>query len=161
MNQQNMWSQNPAYGMSPSYEQMQNARFQTMGGHQSASYGGYSQPAPPPTVRSYIYGRPVGTPNAITPQEVPMDGTIALFPMQDLSCVYAKTWGADGTIKTMRFVPEPVNDPQNEGQTESSMDALFASLNQRLDKIEKMLTRKPYHNKPKKEVVQNAAESNE
>ena len=46
MNQQNMWSQNPAYGMSPYYEQMQNARFQTMGGHQSASYGGYSQPSP-------------------------------------------------------------------------------------------------------------------
>lgn len=32
MDQRNMWSQNPAYGMSPSYEQMQNARFQTMGG---------------------------------------------------------------------------------------------------------------------------------
>lgn len=159
MNQQNM---GPYFGYTPSYEQQQNARFQTMGGHQSASYGGYSQAAPLPSpVRSYIYGRPVAAPNEITPQEVPMDGTIALFPMQDLSCVYAKTWGADGTIKTMRFVPEPANDPQNEGQTEGSMDALFASLNQRLDKIEKMLTRKPYHNKPKKEVVQNAAESNE
>lgn len=158
MNQQTM---GPYFGYGPSYEQQQNARFQTMGGHQAATYGNYSQPTPLPPVRSYIYGRPVTAPNEITPQEVPMDGTIALFPMQDLSCVYAKTWGADGTIKTMRFVPEPVNDPQNEGQTEGSMDALFASLNQRLDKIEKMLTRKPYHNKPKKEVVQNAAESNE
>lgn len=158
MNQQTM---GPYFGYAPSYEQQQNARFQTMGGHQAATYGNYSQPTPLSPVRSYIYGRPVAAPNEITPQEVPMDGTIALFPMQDLSCVYAKTWGADGTIKTMRFVPEPVNDPQNEGQTEGSMDALFASLNQRLDKIEKMLTRKPYHNKPKKEVVQNAAESNE
>ena len=123
--------------------------------------GGFSNPSAYPPLRSYLYGRMVMSPMEITPQEVPMDGSIAMFPTSDMSCVYIKTWGSDGTIKTFRYVPEPINGSPTAGQNSHDMDALFASLNQRLDKIEKMLTRKPYHNKPKKEVVQNAAESNE
>ena len=35
-----------------------------------------------------------------------MDGSISVFPMQDNSAIFVKRWNADGTIKTIKFVPD-------------------------------------------------------
>ena len=52
-----------------------------------------------------IPGRLVNNLDEITPQEVPMDGSVSLFPQADYSAIYAKTWTKDGTIATVKFVP--------------------------------------------------------
>lgn len=62
-----------------------------------------------------IPGRAVKNLDEITPQEVPMDGSVSLFPQNDYSAIYAKTWTKDGTIATVKFVPEkPQMEPQKQ-----------------------------------------------
>lgn len=53
-----------------------------------------------------IVGRQVNTLEEIRPNEVPNDGSYAVFPSGDLSCVYIKYFTSSGTIETLRFVPE-------------------------------------------------------
>lgn len=53
-----------------------------------------------------ISGRVANAIDDTTVQEVPTDGTMALFPSADGSCIYSKRWTPDGNILTMRFVPE-------------------------------------------------------
>lgn len=101
-----------------------------------------------------IPGRPVNNADEITPQEVPMDGSVSLFPQNDYSCIYAKTWTKEGTIATIKFVPEvPVED-------NAVKEDPFQTINNRLDKIEHILSnrnRKPHYNK--KEVKEHESES--
>ena len=49
-----------------------------------------------------IPGRLVNNLDEITPQEVPMDGSVSLFPTNDFSAIYAKTWTKDDTIADLR-----------------------------------------------------------
>lgn len=99
-----------------------------------------------------ILGRMIANPNEITPQEIPMDGSISMFPMQDGSAVYGKFWDSNGQIKTIRFVPENVD------QTQIQEDP-FAAINTRLDSIESLLKqrKKPY-NKPYRKNYQNGSQ---
>lgn len=92
-----------------------------------------------------ILGRMISNPNEITPQEIPMDGSISMFPMQDGSAVYGKFWDSNGQIKTIRFVPENVDQPQQQSDP-------FAAINSRLDSIEGLLKQrqKPYHKQYRK-----------
>lgn len=63
-----------------------------------------------------INGRVVQAVENINANEVPMDGSMAFFPKQDLSEIYVKSWNADGTIKTIVYKPsiEPnTNRPTN------------------------------------------------
>lgn len=60
-----------------------------------------------------MYGRIVPTQECIAPNEVPMDGNTAFFPKQDLSEIYAKSWGADGKIYTRLYKPFLDADPNN------------------------------------------------
>lgn len=52
-----------------------------------------------------INGRVVQGLDNINANEVPMDGSMAFFPKQDLSEIYVKGWNADGTIKTIVYTP--------------------------------------------------------
>lgn len=52
-----------------------------------------------------INGRVVQSVESINANEVPMDGSMAFFPKQDLSEIYVKGWNADGTIKTIVYKP--------------------------------------------------------
>lgn len=60
----------------------------------------------PTCIVPQISGRVVNSLDDITVQEVPTDGTMALFPSADGKCIYSKRWTPDGNISTMRFVPE-------------------------------------------------------
>lgn len=85
-----------------------------------------------------ILGRMIANPNEITPQEIPMDGSISMFPMQDGSAVYGKFWDSNGQIKTIRFVPENVE--------QTASDDPFAAINARFDALENLIrSQRPNH----------------
>lgn len=56
-------------------------------------------------VQTGVNGRIVTAVEQITANDVPMDGSMAFFPKQDLSEIYVKGWSADGTIKTVVYRP--------------------------------------------------------
>lgn len=79
----------------------------------------------------------------ITVGDVPIDGSLGLFPQKDGSCIYAKSWNADGTIKTMRFVPSEETDlvPRKESvQEDEVMVDPLAPLSEKLDLLLDLLT---------------------
>lgn len=61
------------------------------------------QPMPQQTIG--INGRVVQAVENINANEVPMDGSMAFFPKQDMSEIYVKGWNADGTIRTIVYKP--------------------------------------------------------
>lgn len=65
-----------------------------------------------------INGKVVQVMENITANDVPMDGSVAFFPKQDMSEIYAKSWNADGTIKTIVY--KPYTTPKD-NQTVNSM----------------------------------------
>lgn len=58
-----------------------------------------------------INGKMVAAVEQIAANDVPMDGSVAFFPKQDLTEIYAKQWGADGSIKTVVY--KPYTEPKN------------------------------------------------
>ena len=69
-------------------------------------------------IQAGINGRMVATVEQIAANDVPMDGSVAFFPKQDLTEIYAKQWGADGSIKTVVY--KPYTEPKD-NQTVNSM----------------------------------------
>lgn len=74
-----------------------------------------------------LNGRIVQVVENINANEVPMDGSMAFFPKQDLSEIYVKGWNADGTIKTIVYKPQIDN---------KSMQAVNTSLDTEKLKID-------------------------
>ena len=110
-----------------------------------------------PAMPAMIPGRLVANADEITPQEVPMDGSVSLFPQNDYSCIYAKTWTKEGTIATLKFVPE---QPQNTEQQKSPLEMRLDSIDQRLAALDKKLNKPRNFQKrnnphPKKEGTEN------
>ena len=65
----------------------------------------YQQPSYMQQAVQRINGRVVQSADMITANDVPMDGSVAFFPTQDLSEIYAKSWDANGKIVTRLFKP--------------------------------------------------------
>lgn len=84
------------YGNYAPYQQMQQQRFQPQEQFQTMQ----NQQA------IGLNGRIVQVVENINANEVPMDGSMAFFPKQDLSEIYVKGWNADGTIKTILYKPQ-------------------------------------------------------
>ena len=86
-----------------------------------------------------ISGRVVPNAEAIAANDVPMDGSVAFFPMQDMSQILAKSWNADGTIKTViykPFVETPSNlSTANEKFNVELSDDITQAFMQRFDDI--------------------------
>lgn len=97
-----------------------------------------------------IPGRMIYSPDEIMPQEVPMDGSVSLFPMHDWSCVYGKWWTSNGQIQTVKFVLEKPKKEINESA------ASLADISDRLTKVERYLFKnknkqpRPNQNEPAK-----------
>ena len=109
-----------------------------------------------------LAGRVVQNETEITPQEVAMDGSISLFPLADYSTIIAKQWNSDGTIKTLRFVPEVGTAANEEIQTadfathfDQRMDELLSAVKNR-GHYNKNTNYRPKQNTPKQEGEQNA-----
>lgn len=122
-----------------------------MGMQQQMPQNNFGQPRRP----TFIPGRVIDTVQEITPQEVPMDGSVAFFPSRDYSVVYSKFWNQYGTISTDKYVKEVPNAPT---QKPEEADPFQTEVLNRLEQIEKKLNkpqfrpnnnRKPPYNKPK------------
>ena len=127
-------------------------------------YQPYQQPYQqlPTRMVPQISGRVVNSIDDITVQEVPTDGTVALFPSADGSCVYSKRWTPDGNILTMRFVPEA---QEAQPKQPSQLDVIDNRISELFDAVERIEERLPYDVEPKrttttrrKAVKANAAE---
>ena len=128
---QNYQGYNPNYGaynpMPPAYTAMNN---------------GYQQQGP--TLQSMnqsqitpVFGKWIDSPNEITPKDVPMDGTIALFPSRKGDVIYAKAWDANGAIATIEF--QPVKSEQSEAQPSE-----YGAIMEKLTRIEERLNNRRY-----------------
>lgn len=97
----------------------------------------YRPPYPPTPTRTapQISGRVVNSLDDITVQEVPTDGTVALFPSADGACVYSKRWTPDGNILTMRFVPEA---QEVQPQQPSTLDVINDRISELFDDVEQL-----------------------
>ena len=110
------------------------------------SMSGANQQAMPQQIAG-INGRIVQAVENINANEVPMDGSVAFFPKQDLTEIYAKSWNADGTIRTLTFKPV-LNDKTDvlSGDTEKlefdlsekATEGIMAKLNELSEKIEQL-----------------------
>ena len=110
------------------------------------SMSGANQQAMPQQIAG-INGRIVQAVENINANEVPMDGSVAFFPKQDLTEIYAKSWNADGTIRTLTFKPV-LNDKADilSGYTEKlefdlsekATEGIMAKLNELSEKIEQL-----------------------
>lgn len=90
----------------------------------------YPSQAQPQFVPVQIHGHTIKDETSeIAPNDVPMDGTVSLFPTEDYSCIFAKHWNKDGKITTTKFVPVPIDEdytptPGFEDEMRARMDEL-------------------------------------
>lgn len=81
-----------------------------------------------PYMQRQTYGRPVKSPDEIMVQEVPTDGSLACFPASDGSCIWVKRWDPNGTIQTIRYIPEQTPQEHEEDPVTSVNDKLDQAL---------------------------------
>lgn len=77
-----------------------------------------------------INGKIVDKLENITANDVPMDGSFAVFPKRDMSEIYIKYWTADGKIATIAFKPNVDSTLSNltENENKSEINAFLAVL---------------------------------
>lgn len=85
-------------------------------------------------VQQGLAGRAVSSPDEVTVQEVPTDGSMGLFPAMDGSCIWGKRWTPDGKISTVRYVPE------QSVQTDQPNEDPFSEINEKVDRVISILT---------------------
>ena len=90
-----------------------------------------------PAPKQTIFGKIVQNESQITPNDVPMDGTIALFPLQDFSRIIAKQWTPNGLIQTLEYLPANSKDDN----PTVTLDDVMSHMDERLDQIEDLFTK--------------------
>lgn len=90
-----------------------------------------------PVTKQTIFGKIVQNESQITPNDVPMDGTIALFPLQDFSKIIAKQWTPNGLIQTLEYLPANAKDDN----PTVTLDDVMSHMDERLDQIEDLFTK--------------------
>lgn len=91
-----------------------------------------------------INGKIVPSVEVITANDVPMDGSVAVFPKQDMSEIYVKFWENNGTIRTIVFKPVSEQNPSNLSQSEEKpkfdlSEASTTAFMERFDSLEKQI----------------------
>jgi len=85
-----------------------------------------------PTVQPSLMGRIVNNINEVMPNEVPANGTMAVFPDLGANVVYVKRMQQDGTIQTLKYVAE---QPSESTKTTD----VTTIINERFDRLEKLM----------------------
>lgn len=115
-------------------------------------------------VQNLLNGRTVNSIEEITANDVPMNVPYSIFPKNDLSQIYIKSWNANGTIQTIAYAPiQPENSEQgtNIPQTDfnalnEDVRALRQEISERFDRLENSMTNsktKASGSRTKKEVI--------
>lgn len=100
-----------------------------------------------------LNGMVVQSADRVTADCVPMDGSAAFFPKQDLSEIYVKSWCADGTIRTLTYKPvQPNTTKEVQADTDKMASGLaqnvtevferhFNELSEKIDRLEQSMTK--------------------
>lgn len=101
--------------------------------YQNRSY--FSDFAGMPAPKNF-HGYFIQSEDQIVPKSIPMDGSIAFFPYQNLSKIVIKQWDANG-INTLTYVPVQTNtgntQPQEQQSNNGDMLPLNPTVSQRPD----------------------------
>lgn len=95
-----------------------------------------------------LSGRIVNDQNEILASDVAMDRPYSIFPKNDLSQIYIKSWNPNGIIQTIAYAPiQPENTEQgtNIPQTDfnalnEDVRALRQEISERFDRLESSMT---------------------
>lgn len=129
--------------------------------NQPASVQQYQQPPYMQQAAQRINGRVVQSADMITANDVPMDGSVAFFPTQDLSEIYAKSWDANGKIVTRLFKPVSDSYPSNPTQDTEKLkiedfntilDCISGKVDNVLIEIRKIIEQPKQNSRTKKET---------
>ncbi len=100
-----------------------------------------------------LNGKMVDTVEQITANDVPMDGSFAIFPKKDMSEIYLKSWTPNGTIATVVFKPVLEEQENNSIPTPTEMKIgmdnevaevfmqRFDELKTKLEELEQSMTK--------------------
>lgn len=136
------WNTNPYYGAPNPYQNnipMPSPYQNNVPMPQYTQYNPMPNQAPQQTqqfVPIQIHGHTIKDESTeIAPNDVPMDGSVSLFPTENYSCIFAKHWNKDGKITTTKFVPVPADEdyvptPGFEDEMRSRMDELKQLIQQ-------------------------------
>jgi hypothetical protein len=111
-----------------------------------APYNRQYAPRPVAPQLPSLNGMVVQSAEVITADAVPMNGSFAVFPRQDLSEIYVKSWNPDGTIKTLTFRPTE-SSASVEINVEEQINALIAKVNDLEASINKIQNGKRNYNR--------------
>ena len=129
--------------------------------NQPAAVQQYQQPPYIQQAAQRINGRVVQSADMITANDVPMDGSVAFFPTQDLSEIYAKSWDANGKIVTRLFKPVSDSCPSNPTQDTEKLkiedfntilDCISGKVDNVLIEIRKIIEQPKQNSRTKKEA---------
>ena len=129
--------------------------------NQAAALQQYQQPPYMQQAAQRINGRVVQSADMITANDVPMDGSVAFFPTQDLSEIYAKSWDANGKIVTRLFKPVSADNTNNlSSETEklkiedfnTILDCISGKVDNVLIEIRKIIEQPKQNSRTKKET---------
>ncbi len=115
----------PMYG-NPYGQQVQPQQYVNIPYYQPQYQPQQQKPAP-------LMGRVVSSLEEITVGDVPNDGSVGWFPAADGSCVFGKRWAPNGTITTVRYVPE------QQGQQEVPQIDPISALSEKMDQVIEMV----------------------
>jgi len=99
-------------------------------------------------VQNLLNGRMVNSIEEITANDVPMNVPYSIFPKNDLSQIYIKSWNANGTIQTIAYAPiqpenaeHSANIPQTDfNALNEDVRALRQEISERFDRLESSMT---------------------
>lgn len=141
----------PPYSFQPQMNNPYQNYGQPMQNPYMAQMGQYQpqiQPQAQPQQQSQgLVCKPVSDASNVSPNDVPMDGNASVFPKNDFSEIYVKSWTPNGTIQTVVYKPvqpENLSDATNIPQMDFSalndgIMALGNNIMERIDKLEKAL----------------------
>lgn len=101
-----------------------------------------------------LTGRFIKSIEEVQPNDVPMNGSAAIFPADDLSVIYARAWNNDGTISTVRYMPVI-----NEDEPDQTQGITLQDLMDQLDNIQDLL--KPKRTTTRKTAAKKEEETND
>lgn len=106
----------------------------------------------PQQTEAPFVGRFINQIEEVMPREVPMDGRVAIFPSQSLEEIYLKAWDRNGSIKTFRYVLDPIQSLNAQGTAqEPNMGSMILErlyqLEQRLNETNQKQTNRRNNSK--------------
>ena len=136
--------------------------YQQYGNYPQQNYQQMYQPQPLQQMvyqnRNDLHCRMVNSQNDIRVEEIPMDGTVGIFPVNNMSEIYAKSWNSiTGSIDTVIYKPSLQEETKLESK--NNLDDFVASFNSFKDEVMDRLERID-KNIPKQNRNQNNKEVN-